>query len=64
MHLIQEDPIKNSTSSKKKSSLGAAIKNKIKGVKNYVHTAHTNYKNRTDDTNKYRSILYWNKNKN
>jgi hypothetical protein len=70
MHLITEDPMKNSTStaSSTKSSLGSALKNKIKEkvgkVKNYVGTAHNNYKNRSDDSNKYRGVGYWNKNTN
>jgi len=47
-----------------KTSLNEAVKNKIKGVKDAVNRGHENYKNRTDDTNKYRSVLYWKDNKN
>ncbi len=52
----------------KASALSHALAGKVqakgKKIGDAVRAGHSNYKNRTDDTNKNRSILYWKDNKN
>lgn len=65
MILLTKKPTEE-TYIKRKSgnSLTNALKNKVKGVKDAIKRSDENYKNRKDDTNKYRSVLYWKDNKN